>query len=200
VAVLVSSLAAVLVLFVALMQYHQTFKTETSMLVAGLFGFVMIVVLAVAITHPKEVSSIMGPEHPTPASSAPIFTLPTVVITNDETRPTKNDAGNGSIQPRSVQNPLSISVPSTMPWTQTNVLVKAGQVVTITAKGKVVFSDHDPLTGPEGQGRACDPPRHGYFPAPALSCHSLIGQSVTKSLLKSEVQSNFVPQHQVFYF
>jgi hypothetical protein len=75
--------------------------------------------------------------------------------------------------------PLSLSVSSRQEWMSTNVVVRNGQTITINASNDVVFSDHDPPTGPDGSGTPCypNPTIHRWtFPAQNLSCHSLIGR------------------------
>jgi len=64
-------------------------------------------------------------------------------------------------------------------WTSTGITVQQGQRVTITASGEVKFSYHDPPEGPEGGGKPCypNPAIHRWtFPAPNLSCHSLVAR------------------------
>ena len=64
-------------------------------------------------------------------------------------------------------------------WTSTGITVQEGQRVTITATGEVKFSHDDPPEGPNGGGKPCypNPAIHRWtFPAPNLSCHSLLGR------------------------
>ena len=73
----------------------------------------------------------------------------------------------------------SISVASNREWTPTNINVTRGQIITVRATNEVIFSDHDPPTGPDGAGTPCYPNpaiHHWTFPAQNLSCHSLIGR------------------------
>lgn len=85
---------------------------------------------------------------------------------------------NPALNPTSASN-RPIEVSSRQEWTPTNVIVEKGQTVTVKATGEVRFSDHDPLTGPDGEGKPCYPNPKIYrwtFPAQDLSCHSLLGR------------------------
>ena len=80
---------------------------------------------------------------------------------------------------------VTISVPSTQPWTDTGITVSSGDTITITASGSVIFADpHTPehATGPDGKPQpwgGC-----GYVvTSSAVARHSLIGNITNSSSL-----------------
>ncbi len=76
-------------------------------------------------------------------------------------------------------NPLTMSIPSTRPWTPTGITLQKGQFITISASGEIIVSDHNPPQTPNGTGKACYPNpeiHYWHFPAQNLSCSSLIGK------------------------
>jgi hypothetical protein len=182
-----SGLATILGIFLLLMQFHPAIKGKISERIAYVFGSAILALFILIPVFHSKVSAWMGDDHePTFVVAPPAtITLPTIVRVYGETRPSSHDAGNGSIQPEPnpplipPANPLSMLIPATKPWTPTNVLLRAGQFVTIEARGEIIVSDHTPPQTPNGTGKACypDPGIHyWHFPAQNLSCSSLIGR------------------------
>jgi len=79
---------------------------------------------------------------------------------------------------------ISIQVPANVPWADTGINLRAGDSVTVTAAGRVAVetSGRIPLKAPGGFAPDCRAAasiyggRFGIFPAPQLSCWSLIGR------------------------
>lgn len=89
----------------------------------------------------------------------------------------KGQVGEGPTGP--TPNQFSISIPSNKPWTPTGITLEKEQMVTISARGEIIISDHNPPMGPNGTGVPCYPNpeiHYWHFPAQHLSCASLIGR------------------------
>lgn len=74
----------------------------------------------------------------------------------------------------------TVQIAAGQPWTATNVPIQKGQCYLIAAGGQIQYSDHTPPGNPSGDGVDCYHLSPGInrwtFPAPHLSCHSLIGR------------------------
>jgi len=122
------------------------------------FGAAFLVVCVVATVYRDEIADFFQKSSsPPPVASLPI----------------------GGAQVLPTVNKFHVGIPAGQPWTPTGVYVREGQDVMISATGAIIFSDHTPPGGPEGDGTDCYhlPDIHRWtFPAPNLSCHSLIGR------------------------
>ena len=80
---------------------------------------------------------------------------------------------------------VTISVPSTQPWTDTEITVSSGDTITITASGTVIFGDPhsaETTTGPDGKS---EPWGGCSYPVTSSSVprHSLVGNVANASSL-----------------
>lgn len=150
--------AAVVSLFALLFELAKQRRTR----VAQFFACTLIISVASLAYYRDALRKMLGGESENPpVTSSPLSTAPNHVP----------NPASASSRP--------IEVPSRQEWTPTDVIVEKGQTVTVKATGEVRFSDHDPLTGPDGEGKPCYPNPKIYrwtFPAQDLSCHSLLGR------------------------
>ncbi len=73
-----------------------------------------------------------------------------------------------------------VLVSASQPWTDTNVDVNVGDLISINASGGIRFSEGGPVGSPNGDGKDCHhlgvQIRRWTFPEANLTCHSMIGK------------------------